>query len=587
VFPPVAPPIDRALQDRAYAEPTPVQQAVLAPEAAGRDLLVSARTGSGKTVAYGVALAPDLLASGDGERVGPAGKPLILIVAPTRELAMQVEAELSWLYAQTGAVLATTIGGMDARREARILARGAHIVVGTPGRLRDHIERNQLDLSALRALVLDEADEMLDLGFREDLTFILDRTPPERRTLLFSATIAREIAELARAYQRDALRLAIGSPREAHADIEYRALLVGPGETERAVVNVLRLEASPAALVFCATREGVKRMHAFLEDRGFAVVLLSGELSQAERTRALQSLRDGRTRICVATDVAARGLDLPELGLVLHADLPTNPETLLHRSGRTGRAGRKGASVLLVPPSRRRRAEQLLQMAHVTAIWSAPPGADAVRAADQARFLADPLLTEPATEEEASAARALLSERPAEAAAVALLRLHRARLPAPMVLSAPDTAPARRPRAEARADRPANGVAPAWFRLTAGRRENADPKWVLPLICRLGDVTRAEVGAIRIFDRETKFEITAEAADRFAVAVAARAGQEDARIEPAEPPRPFVPRDGAPPASAGKRAENPRPGRAGKAPWRRRDEGGSAFAPRRKGTRTA
>ena len=213
MFPPVAPAIDRALLARDYTDPTPVQAAVLGPDAAGRDLLVSARTGSGKTVAYGVALAPELLP--DGEHAGPPGKPLVLVVAPTRELAMQVETELAWLYAGTGAVLATCVGGMDARSEARRLQRGAHVVVGTPGRLRDHLTRNQLDLSALRAVVLDEADEMLDLGFREDLTFILDQTPDERRTLLFSATIPHDISVLARTYQRNALRLALQTGKGA------------------------------------------------------------------------------------------------------------------------------------------------------------------------------------------------------------------------------------------------------------------------------------------------------------------------------------------------------------------------------------
>ena len=337
-FPPVNPALARALAARDYDEPTPVQTAVLAPEAEGRDLLVSAQTGSGKTVAFGLALAPTLLR--DEERFGPAGAPLALVIAPTRELAMQVKAELSWLYGQTGARIASCVGGMDVRAEQRALASGCHIVVGTPGRLRDHLERGRLDLGQIRAAVLDEADEMLDMGFRDDLEFILDATPPTRRTLLFSATIPKEIAALARSYQRDSLRIDVGGRNEPHGDIEYRAVLVSPHDAERAAVNVLRYFEARAALVFCATREGVRRLHGRLLERGFDVVALSGELSQQERNRALQSLRDGHSRVCVATDVAARGLDLPELDLVIHADLPTNKETMLHRSGRTGRAGR-------------------------------------------------------------------------------------------------------------------------------------------------------------------------------------------------------------------------------------------------------
>ena len=197
------PPLARALAERNYIEATPVQTAVLAPEAAGRDLLVSAQTGSGKTVAYGLAIASNLL--GDAERFAPAAAPLALIVAPTRELALQVHRELGWLYRYAGARVVSCVGGMDPRREQRELAEGAHIVVGTPGRLCDHLRRGRLDVSELKAVVLDEADEMLDLGFREDMEFILKTTPDTRRTLLFSATLPRGIVALAKTYQHNAL----------------------------------------------------------------------------------------------------------------------------------------------------------------------------------------------------------------------------------------------------------------------------------------------------------------------------------------------------------------------------------------------
>ncbi|WP_031337359.1 DEAD/DEAH box helicase, partial [Rhodopseudomonas sp. B29] len=201
------PPLARALAARDYSEATPVQAAVLAPDAAGRDLLVSAQTGSGKTVAYGLAIARELLA--DGERFAPAAAPLALIVAPTRELALQVHRELGWLYGEAGARVVSCVGGMDPRREQRELEAGAHIVVGTPGRLCDHLRRHRLDVSQLKAVVLDEADEMLDLGFREDMEFILKTTPESRRTLLFSATLPRGIIALAKTYQHDAFRIEV------------------------------------------------------------------------------------------------------------------------------------------------------------------------------------------------------------------------------------------------------------------------------------------------------------------------------------------------------------------------------------------
>ena len=253
------------------------------------------------------------------------------------------------------------------RTERRTLERGAHIVVGTPGRLCDHIRRNSLDISKLRAVVLDEADEMLDLGFREDLEFILEASPSERRTLMFSATVPRSIAKLAENYQRDAVRIATASEAKQHVDIDYRALTVVPNDRENAIINVLRYYEARNAIVFCSTRAAVNHLTARFNNRGFSVVALSGELSQNERTHALQAMRDGRARVCIATDVAARGIDLPGLELVVHADLPTNPDTLLHRSGRTGRAGNKGVSALIVPLSARRRTERLLEAARIRA----------------------------------------------------------------------------------------------------------------------------------------------------------------------------------------------------------------------------
>ncbi|MGZ3377825.1 MAG: DEAD/DEAH box helicase, partial [Phenylobacterium sp.] len=565
-----------------YLEPTPVQAAVLR-EPDDRDLLVSAQTGSGKTVAFGLALARGIL--GEAERFGRAEAPVALVIAPTRELALQVSRELIWLYAQAGARVATCVGGMDPRAERRALQAGAHVVVGTPGRLRDHIERGALDLSALEVVVLDEADEMLDLGFREDLEEILDSTPKERRTLLFSATIAKEIANLAKRYQKDAARIDTLRRDEAHGDIEYRAIRVAPGEIEHAVVNLLRYFESPGALVFCNTREAVRRLHSALRERGFSAVALSGEMTQKERSDALQALRDGHARACVATDVAARGLDLPDLGLVIHAELPVNKAGLLHRSGRTGRAGKKGTSVLVVPYNKRRFTERLLDSASIDAGWSGPPLADEIRAKDQQRLLADPILTEPASEEDLALAQKILADSSPELVATALIRLHRQRLPEPEdlfddVRETGQTIPSARPqRGGAHYDPMREGPSPSreprpesvgaeWFRMPIGRKNNADPKWLIPLICRLGHVTKKDIGQIRIFDRETKFEIIAETEARFRQAVKG-AAEGDIRIEPAAAPpaadrprgpRPIGPRPDRPPHAGPRPQISPRPG---------------------------
>ncbi len=522
-------PLARALDGRGYDEPTPVQAAVLEDHVAARDLLVSARTGSGKTVAYGLAIADMLLAGED--RLGAPGAPLALVVAPTRELAQQVHQELSWLYAEAGGRVVACVGGMDPREERRRLAQGAHIVVGTPGRLRDHLERRNLDASAIRAAVLDEADEMLDLGFREDLEYILGAAPAERRTLMFSATLPPDIISLATRFQRDALRLEIAGGERGHSDIEFRAIRVHGAEFRNAVVNTLRQVDAPSAIVFCNTRQGVKQMHAALQERGFSAVALSGEMGQNERNAALQTLRDGQARVCVATDVAARGIDLPGLGLVIHADLPHDPEVLQHRSGRTGRAGRKGISVLLVAPSRMRKAETLMRAARLDPVWSGPPSADEIRKLDQSRLMSAPFLAEEASDDDRETAAMLLREHSPEALAAALVRLHRMRLPSPEEVSDPGNRGARDRREKPGKDgRPRAAEPSAWFRLGLGRNQNADPKWLLPMICRRGNVERDAVGAIRIFDDETAFEVS----ESLAAAFAAAAGKPDAdnvRIE--------------------------------------------------------
>ncbi|MEH3036546.1 MAG: DEAD/DEAH box helicase [Sphingomonas adhaesiva] len=517
--------LSRALETRGYAALTPVQAEVTAEAAHGRDLLVSAQTGSGKTVAFGLAIAEQLLAQ--GETLPPPGAPLALVIAPTRELALQVAKELAWLYAD--ARIATCVGGMDASRERRTLNQGVHIVVGTPGRLRDHAERGALNLSQIRAAVLDEADEMLDMGFRDDLEALLDQTPNERRTLLLSATLPRTIVALAKKYQRDALRISTVSEQRGHGDITYRAITVSPSDIEHAVINLLRFYEAETAILFCATRDNVRHLHAGLVERGFAAVALSGEHSQNERNHALQALRDRRARVCVATDVAARGIDLPTLSLVIHVEIPRDAEVLQHRSGRTGRAGKKGTAVLIVPYPRRRRVEGMLRGARIAAEWGEVPSVEAIRAKDRERLLERLLAPVEVDDDDRALAAELLAQRTPEEIAAALVAAQRASLPAPeeMIERAP---------AEQKGHRPGFDDV-VWFRMNIGRRQNADARWILPLLCRRGHVTKAEIGAIRIGQGETQFQVPRALAQRFAAAVRATAnadGEDESgvRIEP-------------------------------------------------------
>jgi ATP-dependent RNA helicase DeaD len=574
----IHPALAAALEARGYETLTPVQLAVIEPQARDRDLLVSARTGSGKTVAYGLVLADTLFAA-DGT-LAPAGKPSALVIAPTRELAMQVQRELQWLY--SGARVVACVGGMDPRAERRALDAGCQIVVGTPGRLRDHLERGNLRLDELGAVILDEADEMLDLGFREEIEEILDSTPKDRRTLLFSATLPKPIVALAATYQNNALRLTVGGGDNAHTDIEYRAMRIAPSEVELATVNVLRYFESSAALVFCNTRDGVRKLHANLVERGFNVVALSGELTQNERTHALQALRDRRARVCVATDVAARGIDIPDLDLVIHADIPVNRETLQHRSGRTGRAGRKGICVLLVPHPKRRKLDLLLKGAKIEAVWQSPPTAEDIRAQDETRLIEAVLPAAEGPEDDLAVARALMDKRAPEDIAAAYVRLARTQMPAPEDLSESEPEPqgyapgqgrykdrgdrfegrSRTPGPE-RIDPPRPGFEDAvWFKIDLGRNKNAEARWILPMLCRRGHATKGDIGAIRIFDRETRFQVVAQAVERFEAAAAKNDGDggriqrlEDGAAAPgADPPAPRS----APPRDEVKPFQRPR-----------------------------
>jgi ATP-dependent RNA helicase DeaD len=517
----IAPQLQAALAARGYDQLTPVQEAVLR-DGGTRDLLVSAQTGSGKTVAFGLAIAGQVL--GDAPQLLFAERPLALIVAPTRELALQVAREFGWLYEGAAAQIATCVGGMDYRSERRALERGAHVVVGTPGRLRDHIERGSLDLTGIRAVVLDEADEMLDLGFREDLEFILGGCPPERRTLMFSATVPAEIATLAKTFQQDALRLSVAGEAKQHADIAYRAYSVAARDRDHAIFNLLRFHEAERAIVFCKTRANVNHLLGRMGNRGFPVVALSGELSQSERTHALQALRDGRARVCIATDVAARGIDLPGLELVIHADLPTNPETLLHRSGRTGRAGRKGISALIVPPPEFRKANRILQAAKVTAEWGPPPGADDVQERDDVRLLDDPRLS--ASDDVGDLPAALLDRFGAEGVAAAFVRLWRAGRSAPEVLhEAAVASPATATR-----ERPPFGAS-VWFRLNAGHDRRAEARWLLPKICEAGGISRDGIGAIRVKQEDSFVQIAEGLAGRFGAALELEPGLSMTRLE--------------------------------------------------------
>ncbi|NNE57799.1 MAG: DEAD/DEAH box helicase [Hellea sp.] len=523
-LPNIHPALAGALAARGYETLTPVQQAVIDPALNGRDLLVSAQTGSGKTVAFGLALAPTVL--GEDLMVMPSDTPMVVAIAPTRELALQVKRELEWLYRPAGTKFATCVGGMDMRDERRALARGAHFVVGTPGRLCDHIKRGSLDMSEIKAIVLDEADEMLKMGFREELELILGAAPEGHRSLMFSATVSKSIAKLTEQYQSDAVRINTVSEAPQHVDITYRAMIVNKADQENAIINLLQFYDAKNALVFGDTRVAVNRMTQRFNNRGFKVVTLSGELSQKERSHAVQAMRDGRARVCIATDVAARGLDLPDLELVIHASIPKNREALLHRSGRTGRAGRKGVSALIVPHNARRRTERLFNDAGITAEWTTPPSADDVIARDNERLLESLVLDEPVSEAERDIVVQLMKASTPETIATLFLRNYRAGRSSPEELlgvvpyepgKGGDRERGRRGDRQPRSRNDFEGG--TWFSLNLGRKQKAEPRWILPMLCKSGNLKKAEIGAIKISETRTFIEVAPEGVARFIEAI--------------------------------------------------------------------
>ncbi|HYI61944.1 MAG TPA: DEAD/DEAH box helicase [Acidimicrobiales bacterium] len=350
-----------------YEEPTPIQREAIPPVIGGRDLLGQAATGTGKTAAFALPLLQRL---GGGDR-GPA--PSALVLVPTRELAVQVSEAVHRYGRALGARVLPIYGGQPIFRQLRALHDGVDVVVATPGRAIDHLERGSLRLDALATVVLDEADEMLDMGFAEDIESILDRAPDGRQTVLFSATMPPRIGAIARRHLRDPVRLEMG--REATAPgqaprVRQVAYLVRRPHKATALGRILDVEAPTAALVFCRTRAEVDQLTETLNGRGYRAEALHGGMGQEQRDRVMNRLRGGTADLLVATDVAARGLDVDQLTHVVNYDVPSAPEAYVHRIGRVGRAGREGVAITLVDP-REHRMLKTIERATKQAIASA------------------------------------------------------------------------------------------------------------------------------------------------------------------------------------------------------------------------
>jgi ATP-dependent RNA helicase DeaD len=356
----------QALSGLGYEEPTPVQREAIPPLLAGRDVLGEAPTGTGKTAAFALPIVQRLAAARDGDGVGRDGRdgslprdvrPRAVVLVPTRELAMQVAEAIHRYGLPFGTRVLPIYGGQGYGQQLRGLRRGVDVVVATPGRMVDHLDRGTLALERIEVVVLDEADEMLDMGFAEDLDRILSAMPSEHQTALFSATISPRIAAVARRHLRDPVRVSIAAPRRDRSDaaaVRQVAYVVRRPDKPAALGRILDLEDPSSTLVFARTREEVEELADRLVAQGHDAAAIHGGMTQEQRDRVMGRFRDRSLDVLVATDVAARGLDIEHVSHVVNYDIPSNPDSYVHRIGRTGRAGREGVAITLVEPREHR-----------------------------------------------------------------------------------------------------------------------------------------------------------------------------------------------------------------------------------------
>jgi ATP-dependent RNA helicase DeaD len=522
------------LREAGFENFTAIQQAILDPELAGRDLRISSQTGSGKTVALGLLLAPSVAIAAataqprKGRKVAPAA-PVALLIAPTRELAGQLGRELRWLYAPLGARVLVVTGGTSVMQERSQLQARPQVVIGTPGRLLDHLRAGALKLDQLKTIALDEADEMLDMNFEEELDGILGYAPDARRTHLVSATFPREVVRLADRLQQDAVSVQGTVLGQANADIEHVVMLVRQSDRFNAAVNVLLRYPQDKTLLFVRTRTETVRLAEDLSAAGLAARALNGEMTQRERTATFNQFRSGAVQYLVATDVAARGLDVQDIGRVIQVDLPDNADVFTHRSGRTGRAGRHGTNVLFAAARAEFRVKGLLRGARVEArLAPIPTSAEILAAADER--LADSFLRDLARADgdvdarsQDLAERLLAKHSPAELVACLLKREAERSHGTPRNVR-DDAKPARRERTPHKAgsrsqprQRPQGDF--ITYQVSWGAHAGADTRRLLAMVCRRGDVSSDVVGAIRVAPKSSTVEISSNAAQRFERAV--------------------------------------------------------------------
>ena len=509
-----------ALTNLGYEEPTPIQREAIPPLVAGHDLVGQAATGTGKTAAFALPVLQRLT-------VGrPEPGPAALVLVPTRELAEQVSQAVHRYGRELGVRVLPVYGGQPIGRQLQALRRGVDVVVGTPGRVLDHIERETLQLGEVRTVVLDEADEMLDMGFAEDIEAILAETPAERQTVLFSATMPPRIDSIARRHLKDPVRITMGgkavSPDEMPL-VRQSAYLVARAHRTAALGRILDVEAPTAAIVFCRTREEVDQVTEALNGRGYRAEALHGGMSQDQRDRVMGRLRAGSTELLVATDVAARGLDVEQLTHVINYNVPAAPEAYVHRIGRVGRAGREGCAITLAEPREQRMLKAIERLTGQRITLEKLPTVTDLRARrlELTRAALRNSLETDELERYRVVLDSLTDEFDVENIALAAVRLlHEAaggdadekEIPAPVEERA-----ARGKERPARAKGPEAGVTRLFFGI--GRQAGLRPQDLVGAIAGESGLSAREIGAIQITDRFSLVEVPESAADMIIMAM--------------------------------------------------------------------
>jgi ATP-dependent RNA helicase DeaD len=531
---PLRPELLRVVEELGYQQPSPIQAQSIGPLVEGRDLLGQAATGTGKTAAFALPMLERLAEQRPTPSRGDA--PFGLVLTPTRELALQVSEAVTRYGHNLGARVVTVYGGAPVGPQWKALQQGVDVVVATPGRAIDLMNRGSLRLDALETVVLDEADEMLDMGFVEDIETLLDATPDTRQAVLFSATMPRRIETLAQKYLREPVTVRIRRevvPEGEAPKVRQTAYLVPRTHTTAALGRVLEAERPTAAIVFCRTRLDVDAVTETLTGRGLRAEALHGGMDQEHRTRVVERVRSGRTELLVATDVAARGLDIDLLTHVVNHDVPQSSEAYVHRIGRVGRAGREGVAITLVPPSKVHAMRAVERLTGQPIEFAPVPTAADLRASRLARtatalrerLVADLLDEEPDVAADPDGVRAMLAGLAAEFdgvdVAAAAVRLMQQASGSPddgediPVVVAGRSGAAREPRSRggaAAGTRPPKAGTTRLF-VNAGRASGVRPQDIVGALANESNLTGRDIGAIQIHERHALVEIPEHAAD--------------------------------------------------------------------------